>query len=642
MSHTNGSHITSPKKLFFLSLGALGVVYGDIGTSPLYAIKEIFFGGSLKHITQPDIFGAISLVLWALTIVVSFKYVFFVLRADNEGEGGVFALFGLLKHIKRKGHFIVIGLLIFAAGLLLGDGIITPAISVVSATEGLSVITRAFDPFVVPITIVILTGLFFIQNKGTAKVGAIFGPVMLVWFIVIALLGFVQIVNAPGILSALNPMHAVWFLTHHSIHTLLLVLGSVMLVITGGEAMYADMGHFGRLPIRISWYTIAYPALILNYLGQGAYMLSGQPVINDNLFYSMVPSWGLIPMVVLATMATVIASQALISGAFSLSTQAISLGLFPFLDVEHTNHEHEGQIYVPFVNWSLYVGAVLLVFTFQSSARLASAYGLAVSGVMFVTTLGMIIIAEEYWKWKPVFAYLLFIPLLIIDAVFLGANSLKFIEGGYIPVAIGISILFITKTWQWGRSHVSKAFKDYPVMRVKDLIVLKHEHPSSVRRTVVIMSPDPINDLDDHVPLLQQLHWERFGVIPQDIIFMTIVFKKYPHVRERFSIKKFYGTAQKGTIVAVKVFFGYMEEPDVESVLADLAKEKDFVGERDYHKWLVRVIHERIVFEDFPSVVDKIRFAVFRFIQRNTKTADTYFGLGQDQPLTIEILPVFI
>lgn len=305
-------------------------------------------------------------------------------------------------------------LLLIASGLLFGDGIITPAISVVSAVEGLAVAAHSLTPFIVPITIAILTGLFFIQSKGTGKVGSVFGPIMLVWFFSIGALGLYHLLQYPAILAAIDIRHGINFILSHDVRTIFLILGSIMLVITGGEAMYADMGHFGKFPIRISWYTIAYPALLLNYFGQGAYLLSGKEIIQQNIFFSMVPSFLLIPMVVLATAATVIASQALISGAFSLASQGISLGLFPYLPTKHTHHEHEGQVYIPFVNWSLYIGAVLLVVIFQSSSRLASAYGLAVSGDMIVTTIGLIVVAKELWKWKPWAVAGLFIPFLIM------------------------------------------------------------------------------------------------------------------------------------------------------------------------------------------------------------------------------------
>ena len=421
-------HLTKRSKLgvLGLSFGALGIVYGDIGTSPLYSVNEMFFGHYRPELSHTNILSLISLVIWSLIIVVAFKYVFWVLKADNEGEGGVFALFALLRQHKNKIVLSVSALLIIAAGLLFGDGIITPAISVLSAVEGLKVITPTLNPYVVPITIAILTGLFAIQSRGTHKIGKLFGPVILVWFFALAALGLREIISSPAILEAFNPLHAARAFTLFPAEKLLILLGSVMLVVTGGEALYADMGHFGALPIRLSWFTIVMPCLILNYLGQGAYLLQGKEVISDNLFYSLVPSSLLAPMVILASMATVIASQALISGAFSLTSQGIALGLLPRLKISNTNEHHEGQIYISFVNWSLFVGCVLLVIGFGSSAALASAYGLAVSGVMVVTTLSMILIARKLWNWSRLASLGLFVPLLAFDSMFLTANSLKF------------------------------------------------------------------------------------------------------------------------------------------------------------------------------------------------------------------------
>ncbi|NTU99110.1 potassium transporter Kup, partial [Candidatus Falkowbacteria bacterium] len=354
----------SPNKtLLLLTLGALGVVYGDIGTSPLYAVSQIFFGLGKMPATSVNVLGAISLIVWALTIIVAFKYVILVLRADNGGEGGVFALYALLsgKIAGKKHSALLLAALTLAAGLLFGDGVITPAISVLSAVEGLSVVAVSLEPFVVPLTVILLTILFFFQSKGTAKVGNIFGPIIIVWFLAIAALGFNQIMGHPSILAALNPLSAISFVANANFSTLLLVMGFVMLSITGGEALFADMGHFGKNPIRLGWFFLVYPALLLNYLGQGALLLSGREIINGDIFYSMVPQVLLIPMIILATAATIIASQAMISGAFSLASQAAAMKLFPPLRKKYTNENHEGQIYIPMINWGLFVGCVLLV-----------------------------------------------------------------------------------------------------------------------------------------------------------------------------------------------------------------------------------------------------------------------------------------
>ena len=641
MSAPESSHRGTKHALFLLTLGALGVVYGDIGTSPLYAIKEIFFGQAIRHFTSTDVLGAISLVFWALTLVVAFKYVFVVMRADYEGEGGVFALYGLIRELKKKAYLPLLTLLVIAAGLLYGDGIITPAISVISSVEGLSLVTKFFDPYIVPITIAILTGLFFIQSKGTAKVGSIFGPIMLVWFIAIGGIGFMHVLSYPAIIAAINPYYAIIFLFTHTLKTVLLVLGAVMLAITGGEAMYADMGHFGRLPIRIGWYVVAYPALILSYLGQGAFLLSGQPVVRENLFFSMVPHLLLVPMVLLATAATVIASQALISGAFSLTMQAISLGLVPYLPAVHTHKLHEGQIYIPFVNWMLYIGSVALVLVFQSSNRLAAAYGLAVSGVMFVTTLGMIVIAGEYWKWKKWAIYSLFLFFLFIDYIFVMANSLKFLQGGYIPVYIGLIVLILIKTWEWGRSQVRKTYESYPVMRLQTLINHKEKGEPSIPRTVVIMSRVPVLSVNDPIPMLNQILWDRYGLIPQNILFLTVSITNTPHAgHHRYNITKLYDHGKHGTITSVVVNFGFMEDPNVEHTLEGLAAHHEVPIDEDHTKWLVYVVHERILPGRARHLINKLRFSLYLFLQRNTDTADHYFGLGQDQPLTIEVLPV--
>lgn len=629
-------------KLLLLSIGALGVVYGDIGTSPLYAINEIY-QHIKNNLTHGDILGFTSLVVWALTIIVSFKYVIFVLRADNDGEGGVFALYGILKSLNTKSQAVIASLLILAAGLLFGDGMITPAISVISAVEGLKVVTETLSPYVVPLTILILTGLFFIQSSGTSKIGKLFGPIIIMWFISIGVLGVIQIIANPAILGALNPIHAVQFLMTRDLHATFIILGSVMLVVTGGEAMYADMGHFGRSPIRLSWYSIVYPSLLLNYLGQGAFVLSGSKIIGDNIFYSMVPKPILIPMVILATAATIIASQALISGAFSLVTQAISLGLFPYTKIVHTHHEHEGQIYVPFVNWALYIGCVLLVIGFGSSSRLAGAYGLAVSGVMFVTSISMILVAEYVWKWNALKAYGLFVPLALIDLVFLSANSLKLFEGGFVPLSIGLAVLVIMKTWQWGRAHTVNRFNSYPTMTMDDLIKLKKETKECLPKTIVVMTPDPIESGSDRLPTLKQMFLDRYGMLPRDLILLTVVMKREPHMHgERYEIKNFYSDQDKGCITVVKVNFGFMEDPNVEIIMEELAQQHKIKIEEDHNKWLIHAMHERIFQEEISSKLKRIQFQLYDFMLRNTETADEYFGLGINQSLTIETIPVTI
>ena len=636
-----GTNKKSAFSILALSVAALGIVYGDIGTSPLYAVNEIIFGKA--HLSQDfaTIVGAISLVVWSLAIVVAFKYVFLVLRADSDGEGGVFALYSLLYKNSRKGIAFLTLMLILAAGLLFGDGIITPAISVLSAVEGLKVATPSLLPYIIPITVAILTALFLVQYKGTAKVGRIFGPIVIVWFVAIALLGLREIIAFPQILHALDPVYALTFLTSHPIHTLFLVLGSVMLVLTGGEAMYADMGHFGRLPIRISWFTVVFPALLLNYLGQGAYLISGHPVSEGNIFFSLVPKLYLYPMVILATMATIIASQALISGAFSLLSQAVSLGLSPFVKIIHTHHEHEGQIYVPLINWVLYIGCIILVFAFRSSTNLAAAYGLAVSGVMFMTSLSMIAIARYRWKWSPLAAFALFLPLALIDLLFLSANSLKIFEGGFIPLVIGLVVLFLLTTWRWGRRHVQKVFRSVSTMTVAELIEMKENATQFLPRAILVLAPEPITAPSDRIPPLSQLMYNREGILSQHIILLTVVVHKEPLLHEaRYTINHLYESPEKGSIVSVQLNFGFMEEANVEEWLEELSREHLIHIGSNHKEWIVKALYERALPGNKMGLLDKIRFSAFRGMSRNSDSADEYFGLGDETNLSIEVIPV--
>jgi KUP system potassium uptake protein len=450
-----------------LAVGALGIVYGDIGTSPLYAVNFLFSSQTQIARSSDNILGGISLVVWALTLVITIKYATLVLRADNDGEGGVFALYGLLDKFTRRGMPLLLWVLLLGAGLLLGDGMITPAISVLSAVEGVRVATPMFDKAVIPITIGILTALFALQFKGTGGVGRIFGPVMIVWFFVIAGLGLFQIVRHLEILKASDPFLGLAFLARCGWRTGLLVLGAIVLVLTGGEAMYADLGHFGARPIRLSWFGLAYPCLILNYLGQGAFLLGGDA--SHNLFYGMVPTGFILPMVALATVATVIASQALISGAFSLITQAIALGLFPRLVVKHTHHAQAGEVYVPFVNRILYVGCVLLVLGFGSSAALGAAYGLAESGVMIITSTAMFSVARRYWNWSLAQSGGLFGAVALVDGAFVVANSLKVLEGGWVPLSIGLFVFFVMATWRWGRKITYAGYSAKHTMSMSEL-----------------------------------------------------------------------------------------------------------------------------------------------------------------------------
>ncbi len=419
------------KYLGFLSLAALGVVYGDIGTSPLYAIRECFHGPHAIAATPANVLGVLSLIFWSLIIVISIKYLGFILRADNRGEGGILSLSALATPIKPSGKtekWFLLALGVFGAALLYGDGILTPAISVLGAMEGLSVATPTLSPFVVPITIAILIGLFLIQSRGTAGVGKIFGPVTLLWFTVLGFLGIAQIIQYPLVLSAVNPVNAVEFFVREGWHGFV-ILGSVFLVVTGGEALYADMGHFGTRPIRLAWFTVALPCLLLNYFGQGALLLEN-PAMAENPFYRLAPEWALYPMIVLAMCAAIIASQAIISGAFSLTMQAVQLGLLPRMKITHTSSREIGQIYLPGVNWALMVGCIAVVLGFQTSSRLASAYGIAVTSTMVITTILFYFVARQKWKWGVAPTMALCGSFLIIDLAFFGANIIKVLDGG--------------------------------------------------------------------------------------------------------------------------------------------------------------------------------------------------------------------
>lgn len=634
----------SLKKLLFLSLAALGVVYGDIGTSPLYAVNEIFFGHRVVQHAPEAILGGIGLVVWALTIVICLKYVIIVLRADNDGEGGVFALSNLIR--QAAGHktpyvTLVSALLVFGAGLLIGDGMITPAISVISAVEGLKVATAAFEPYVVPIAILVLTGLFAIQRQGTTKVGGVFGPVILLWFLAIGSIGFSSLVREPRILLALNPIYIIRFIASIHLIDVFRVLGSVLLVVTGGEAMFADLGHFGKRPIRLSWFSVVYPMLLLNYFGQGAYLLSGQPVMFGNVFYSMVPAWALLPMVFLATFAAIIASQAMISGAFSLVTQATALNYLPRLKIVQTHHEHEGQRYVPMVNWGLYLGTVILVLWFQTSSRLASAYGLAVAGDMLITSLALVIVAKRLWRWPTLKIVATIGAFLVIDVMLFLSSSLKLPEGGFIPLVVAFVGLFVMKTWEWGRKHVEHTLAHYPTMKLRELVELKKRAKESLPRAVIIMTPIAIENLDDHVPVLEQMFVERYGLLSKHIIFLTVKSRRAPHMnRDRYHITKFLEDREKGSIMAVKVNFGFMEDPNVEATLEGLARHHEVNISEHPNRWLVHVLEDRIVPSRTLSGITVMLIRFFQLMHRNAVSAVDYFNLGDRVRLSSEVLPV--
>jgi len=626
-----------------LTIGALGIVYGDIGTSPLYAMDQLFFGRANAARTATDVLGGVSLVIWTITIIVAVKYAILVLRAQNDGEGGVFALYGLLAEQDKRGTALLLWSLMLGAGLLFGDGIITPAISVLSAVEGLQVATPALGNSVIPITIGLLAALFAIQFKGTTGIGIVFGPVLTVWFIVIAVLGGCQIEHHPEILAAFNPILGLEYLSQAGLFDALLILGALMLVVTGGEAMYADVGHFGEQPIRASWFAVVYPALLLNYLGQGAYVLSGAPIAGGKLFYSLVPQPLLYPMVLLATAATVIASQALISGAFSLGAQAIRLGLFPRLDLLHTHQAHVGQVYVSFINWSLCAGSILLVVTFGSSSALAAAYGLAVSGVMLITSLAMFPIARNCWKWSAASAGLVWGALATVNAAFLTASSLKFVEGGYVPFSIGLAVFAVMTTWRWGRKTTFAAYSAKSTMTMAELVTLHRGCKVFVERNALVMSPKPLRLPSDRIPALMQMLWEHHGILPRNLILVEVTHRKVPYIRDdRYRVTVFDQDRNRGSIIGVELSFGFMEEPNVERVLTNLARHEAIDLPSDPNQWIVHVSHENLFPVRRMVFLRRVRFRLFMLLRLVSQPAYYYYGLGDEVHLSVEVIPVRI
>jgi KUP system potassium uptake protein len=624
-----------------LTVGALGVVYGDIGTSPLYAMDQLFLGRGEASRAPADVIGGVSLVIWTITVIVAIKYALLVLRAQNDGEGGVFALYGLLHDNKKRATTLLLWALMLGAGLLFGDGIITPAISVLSAVEGLQVATPGLASLIVPVTVGLLTALFLIQFKGASGIGVVFGPVLALWFVAIAVLGVRQIVVHPDILAAFNPLYGLQFLHRAGLFDTLLILSALMLVVTGGEAMYADVGHFGATPVRLSWFAVVLPALLLNYLGQGAYLLTGAPVAGGKLFYNLVPSALLYPMVVLATVATVIASQALISGAFSLAAQAIRLGLFPRLRLLHTHHHHAGQVYVPFVNWSLLVGCIVLVVAFGSSSALAAAYGLAVAGVMFITSLAMFPVARRHWKWGAVTTGLVWGALSIVNAAFLTASTLKFAEGGFVPLSIGVALFLVMATWRWGRKATFAAYSAKPTMTIGELAELHRNCTTFMERNAIVMSPKPVRDLADRTPALVQMLWERHGILPRNLILVEVTHRKVPYIHDgRYKVTVFDHEKRRGGIIGVELSFGFMEEPNVESLLEELARHREIDLPTDRRHWIVHVSQENLLPARRMNLVKRLRLRLFLLLRTISQPAYYYYGLGDEVQLSVEIIPV--
>jgi KUP system potassium uptake protein len=625
-----------------MPFAALGIVFGDIGTSPLYAVKEVMYNSGADVSAGSEI-GAISAIIWLLTLVICVKYISVVLRADDDKQGGVFALLALLGRHKAKGVVGISALLVFAAGMLFGDGIITPAISVLSAVEGLSVASDQFKDFTVPITLGILLVLFSMQSQGTHRVGKLFGPIMLTWFFFLGITGIHGITKDPLILTALNPVHAVTFLTSLDMQHLTLTLGSVILVVTGGEALFADLGHIGKRPIRQSWFGVVYPALILNYLGQGAYVLSGAPVVNHNIFFSMIPEWALYPSVALATVATVVASQALITGVFSLVAQGIALKYLPTLRVVHTHDAHLGQIYVPTANWLLFTGSAFLVVTFHSSGSLAAAYGLAVAADMCITTIAVAAVAKLHWKWPTWAVSAVFIPFAVIDGSLLLGNIWKIPHGGYVPLIIGAVMILIMTTWRWGREQVRLAFAEHSTHRTQDILNAKLDPnlPVFPRPMVMLTAALPRAPGDPSPPLLD-LFYRRYGALPKQLILLQIHQVRAPYVdpAERYKVWEFQSEPD-ASMISVSASFGFREQPDVEDVIASLMRARG-LSDTELTTWMIHAAKERIVGASGSGTWHKFRHRLFKFLRRQAEPAYSYFGLDDDARLTLELVPVVI
>jgi KUP system potassium uptake protein len=549
----------SGSRLGVLVVGAIGVVYGDIGTSPIYALRESLHAASRDGLTREDTIGVISILFWTLIIIVTLKYVIVMLRADNDGEGGTLSLVALANRAlgRRPLWLLILGMA--AVGLFLGDAAITPAISVLSAVEGMSLVTPAFQPYVIPVTLGIIAGLFLMQSRGTGAVAMLFGPITVVWFIAMAILGLIHIGDDPGILAAVNPWHAMKFLLTNGLGSFV-VIGSVFLAVTGGEALYADMGHFGRKPIRIAWIALVFPALALSYLGQGALVLAN-PAAVENPFFLMAPDWALLPLVLLATMATVIASQAVISGAFSITKQAVQMGLLPRMEILHTSASEAGQIYLPRVNFWLAIAVVILVVAFGSSSSLASAYGIAVSGVMVITTVLAGIVVRMAWKWSVAGTAALVVPLLLIEGLFLAANSLKLFDGGYVPVLMAAAVGLTMWCWVRGTAHVqSQARKSAQQLDSLIRILAKSESLGTVPGTAVFLTSDP-----EVAPAALMHNIKHNHVLHSQNLIVTVVTATQPKVRdaERLTIERL-----SDRFVRIILQFGYMEETNVPKALA--------------------------------------------------------------------------
>ncbi len=551
---------TAKPQLAPLALAALGVVYGDIGTSPLYAIKEVFAGAHPVPVTPDNVMGVLSLVFWSLIIVVSVKYVAFIMRADNRGEGGIMALMALAlrktKDAQRTQAFIML-LGIFGAALFYGDGVITPAISVLSAVEGLEVALPALQRYVIPVTTAVLIALFVFQRRGTADIGALFGPIMILWFGTLAVLGIVNILAEPGVIRSLNPIHGLAFFRAQP-WLGFLALGGVVLVVTGTEALYADMGHFGRKPIQLAWFGFVLPALVLNYFGQGA-LLIHEPAAVENPFYHLAPAWALYPLIALATAATVIASQAVISGAYSITRQAIQLGYSPRMEVQHTSEQEIGQIYLPGINWALFAAVLALVLGFRTSTNLASAYGIAVTGTMVITTILAFIVVRRLWGWGWIKGGLVILFFLTIDLAFFSANAIKIESGGWFPLVFGLGIFTLMTTWKRGRQLVHERLQQEAIALEPFIAGLGHSSLTRVPGTAIFLTGNP-----NGVPHALLHNMKHNKVLHERIVLVTVRVLDEPHVPQ---VERIVTEALANNFYRIIIRYGFKDDPDIPEAL---------------------------------------------------------------------------
>ena len=610
------------RRLGVLTLTALGVVYGDIGTSPLYALRECFREEYGIAPTPENVVGVLSLITWSLILVVSVKYIVFILRADNRGEGGILALLALLLQHRqrvedRKRRLMLISLGLFGAALLYGDGVITPAISVLSAVEGLQVSTPALSHFVVPITVVILFALFMVQRFGTTRVGTAFGPLMLAWFVTIATLGERAVVQTPEVLAALNPLHGFGFFAAHGLAGFL-TLGAVVLCVTGGEALYADMGHFGKRPIRIAWFVVVLPALLLNYFGQGALLLSNSAAAS-NPFYLLAPAAFQVPLLVIATSAAVVASQALISGAFSLTQQSVQLGYSPRMQIVHTSKHEAGQIFIPEVNKALMVGCLLLVLYFRNSSALSAAYGIAVTGTMAITSLLFAVVARSRWGWSRLHVSALVGGFLIIDLSFLLANVVKIEHGGWVPILMAIGVYVLMSTWKRGRMQLG-AIQDAGALPL-DLFLggIERNPPVRVKGTAVFMTSSK-----EGVPVVLLHHLKHNKVLHETVVLLSVTTRGIPEVPPERSI-----TLERlgHGFVRIVATFGFMQSPNIPEVLARAARQGVRIPPMETSYYLGR---ERLVLTGHARM-HRWRKKLFALMSRNARSATEFFQIPSNR-----------